>query len=150
MKGTFDLRLPDEERKLLEWLLPQLRELLVDSTPEEEVDRNLRRLFPTAYHEDAELDQEYRSLMHDDLLRGRLENIEAVERSLDATSLTHDEVNQWIAVVNDVRLVLGTRLDVSEEDDPASLDPDDPASGPFAVYHYLGWLLGEMVDVLLD
>ena len=40
-----------------------------------------------------------------------------VERTIDATDeLTEDELLAWLRSLNDVRLVLGTILDVSEED----------------------------------
>ena len=52
----------------------------------------------------------------------------------------------WLTALNDLRLVLGTRLDVSEDDD--DVDPDDPDAPAHAVYHYLGLLLGEVVDAL--
>ena len=42
--------------------------------------------------------------------------------------------------------MLGTRLDVSEDDH--DVDPDDPDAPAHAVYHYLGMLLGEVVDAL--
>ena len=42
--------------------------------------------------------------------------------------------------------MLGTRLDVSEDD--LDVDPDDPDAPAHAVYHYLGMLLGEVVDAL--
>ena len=42
--------------------------------------------------------------------------------------------------------MIGTRLDVSEDD--LEVDPDDPDAPAHAVYHYLGMLLGEAVDAL--
>ena len=48
---------------------------------------------------------------------------------------------------NDLRLVLGTRLDVSEDDDPW-VDPDDPDAGALIAYGYLGELLEASVRAL--
>jgi hypothetical protein len=50
--------------------------------------------------------------------------------------------------LNSLRLVLGTRLDVSE-DDPRELDDDDPAVGLFAIYRLLGALVGAITDALV-
>ena len=47
---------------------------------------------------------------------------------------------------NDLRLVLGTRLDVSEDMGP--IDPEDPDAPALAAYEYLGWLLECTVDAL--
>ena len=62
------------------------------------------------------------------------------------TSLDEDQINAWMGAVNDLRLVLGTRLDVTEDMDDIELD--DPRAGAFAVYHYLTHLLAEIVDAL--
>jgi hypothetical protein len=53
-----------------------------------------------------------------------------------------------MGAVNDLRLVLGTRLDVSEEMD--EMDPDDPDAPLFEVYGYLAWLLENIVAALAD
>jgi hypothetical protein len=52
--------------------------------------------------------------------------------------------------LNDLRLVLGTRLDVSEDDDFDTIDPDDPDAPAWSVYHYLGMLVASMVDALAE
>ena len=52
-----------------------------------------------------------------------------------------------MGAVNDLRLVLGTRLDVSEDDH--DVDPDAPDGPARLVYHYLGWLLEEIVDACM-
>ena len=145
-RGTYDLRLPEAERELLRWLVPSMRRLLVGA--DAAADPSLRRLFPPAYAEDPAADAEYRELMHDDLLAQRLEQLDVLETTADASELTGEQLDQWMRCVNDIRLVLGTRLDVTEEDQGDELDPDDPDAGMRAVYHYLGWLLGEIVDLL--
>ena len=55
--GTYALRLPGPERDLLASLVDQLRELLEVTTD----DPSVRRLFPTAYHDDPERDREYQA-----------------------------------------------------------------------------------------
>ncbi len=137
--GTFTIELPDEERGLLEALVPQLREMLVDGT-----DPGLRRLFPTAYPDDAERDQEYAALTHDELLSKRLADLDTLEQHARAERLDEEQVTQWMGAINSLRLVLGTRLDVAEEmDEP---DPDHPDAPAFAVYSYLSFLLENLID----
>jgi hypothetical protein len=140
--GTYDLRLPAPERALLANLVEQLRELLLAGTD----DPSLRRLFPTAYHDDAARDQEYQQLVRDELLERRLTALATVEATLEAGSLDEGELTAWLTALNDLRLVLGTRLDVSE--DLVELDEDDPDAPALAVYGYLGVVLDDVVEAL--
>ena len=50
--------------------------------------------------------------------------------------------------LNEVRLVLGVRLEVTEEGDERPRDPADPRAAAFAIYDYLTWLQGEIIDAL--
>lgn len=144
-KGGFDLRLPVPERELVASLVDQLRHVLsADDLADEP---SVRRLFPSAYADDAARDTEYRELVHDDLLAARLGALEVVASTVDANHLDEDQLLAWMGAVNDLRLVLGTRLDVSEDTlgDP---DPGDPDAPGLAVYHYLSFLLESIVDAL--
>ena len=70
--GRYAIALAEVERDALAGLADQLRELLTASTD----DPRLRRLFPTAYHEDPDRDQEYQLLTRDELLAGRLASLD--------------------------------------------------------------------------
>ncbi|HEX4867223.1 MAG TPA: DUF2017 family protein [Acidimicrobiales bacterium] len=142
--GTFEVRLPAPERELLASLVEQLRDLLSETTD----DPLVRRLFPTAYNEDAERDREYQQLVRDELLERRLAALATVEATLEERALTEAQVSGWMTALNDLRLVLGTRLDVSE--DLSEVDADDPDVTAYAVYEYLGFLLSEVVDALAE
>ena len=85
--------------------------------------------------------------MHDDLLSGRLAALDVVDATVRSTTLTEEEVLTWMGAINDLRLVLGTRLDVSEDMD-VDIDPSDPEGQALAVYHYLSFLLDSIVDAL--
>jgi hypothetical protein len=142
--GRYVLRLPREEQALLANLSDQLRELLQLTTD----DPSVRRLFPTAYNEDSERDREYQQLVRDELLERRLAALAVVEESATATELNDAQLTGWLTALNDLRLVLGTRLDVTEDHEPVAEDhPDAPA---LAVYGYLSVLLGEVVDALAE
>lgn len=150
--GDYELRLKAWERDLLGSLVGQLRELLTAGSGGGEaraaVDPSLTRLFPTAYPDDAERDAEYQSLVRDDLLERRLAALDVMDETLDADVVTKDHLMTWMGVVNDLRLVLGTRLDVSEDMD--DVDPDDPDAPLYAAYGYLAWLLENIVEALAD
>ena len=65
--GDFRLRLSEGERELLASLPAELAALI----EADRADPGLRRLFPPAYEEDEESEDEYRRLMHAELLAGR-------------------------------------------------------------------------------
>ena len=145
----YRVSLPDAERELLESLVPQLRELL--TTGSSAGDPSLRRLFPTAYPDDPERDAGYQALVRDELLEQRFSSLDVLEESIgasrDGRMLSGDELGAWMRALNDLRLVLGTRLDVSEDDD-GTIDPRDPDAPAWSIYHYLAMLVTYIVDAL--
>jgi hypothetical protein len=46
----------------------------------------------------------------------------------------------WLRTINDIRLTIGTRLEVDETKMAAELDERDPEAPALAVLHWLGWL----------
>lgn len=146
---TFRLRLRRNETALLRALVVQLRDQLEQSTDAPVV----RRLFPPAYPDDAEKDAGYQVLTRDSLLEQRLTALASVEKSLgpdgSATDvdLDQEQLESWMATLNNLRLVLGTRLDVDEVVD---IDADEPDAPLHAVYEFLGWLLSQVVEALSE
>ena len=141
-KGEYQLRLPPEERELLRQLPAQLREVLTSDDPA------LRRLFPPAYKDDPALEAEYRHYMGDDLLASHERSLQAMEDTIDADVVDEEQLLGWLGALNDLRLVLGTRIDVTEDMYEREMEPDDPRAPAFAVYTYLGWLQEQVVDAL--
>jgi len=109
---------------------------------------DLRRLFPPAYEADADLQAEYRSLTVDDLAERRREALRVVEETVDANELSEEQLAAWLGVVNDVRLVLGTRLDVTDDSYMRPLPEDDPRFAQFALFSYMGFLEENIVEAL--
>ncbi|MEA3018653.1 MAG: hypothetical protein QOI47_177 [Actinomycetota bacterium] len=142
--GRFEVKLPPEERAMLQQLLPQLRDALAGDAS---ADPGFKRLFPVAYAQDAEHEAEYRALVGDELVTKRLAQVDTVLSTIESDRLTDDEVAAWMGAVNDLRLVLGTRLDVSEETD-LEVGPQHPEAAAYALYAYLGWLLELLVDAV--
>ena len=64
------------------------------------------------------------------------------------TRSTADEADAWLRALNDLRLVLGTRLDVTEDLDYENLDLNEPRGRDLAVYGYLSWLQEQLVEAL--
>ena len=145
-EGSYRLRIGRRERAVLRSLPGQLERMLAEAPG----DPALRRLFPPAYDkiEDAEGEEEYRRLVVDDLLTTRRERLQTFARSLDKDHLTEADLEAWLTALNDLRLVLGTRLEVTEEDLAEPLAPRDPRAEERALYGYLSWLQEHVVAVL--
>jgi hypothetical protein len=142
--GGVRLRFHEGEVLLLRELLDELEGLLEDPD-----DPALRRLFPQA-HDDAESEEQYRALVRDQLLGGRTKAIALVRDTLGNETLGPDEADAWLRALNDLRLVLGTRLDVTEDLDYENLDLNEPRGRDLAVYGYLTWLQEQLVEALAD
>ena len=140
--GEFRIRLSSDERALLRALTGQLRELLGTDDP------SLRRLTPPGYADDPKLEAEYRELVGDDLAAQRLRALDVMESTADADRLGEEELAAWLGAVNDLRLVLGTRLDVTEDLYTDGIAEDDPRAPSLGVYVYLGWLEEQIVEAL--
>jgi hypothetical protein len=140
--GSYAVDLAEPDRALLGTLVEQLRELLTTDSPV------LERLFPPPYGDDQERNEGYAAVAHPELIEHRLESLEAVEASLWATSLDEEQLSAWMRSINDVRLVLGTILEVEEDGVAPVVDDDNAAT--FHAYEFLGHLLELIVGVLAD
>jgi len=136
------VRLDRQEQLLLNELLDELAGLLDDPD-----DPELRRLFPPAYSEPTD-DEKYRSLVRDQLVSGRAKALSTVRKTLGNEELDRDDADQWVRALNDIRLVLGTRWDVTEQMDYGKLDLDESRGRELAVYGYLSWLQEQLVEAL--
>lgn len=138
---SFRINLPQEERELLRSLVPQLRSLIDDKDPV------AWRLFPNAYQDDPEKAAQYEDMVGDDLRRKRLSALKTLETTVDEKTLTEAQLLAWMGAVNDLRLVLGTRLDVDEDSDYEDFT-DDIDRSLFVAYMVLGWLMENIVGAL--
>ena len=141
--GGVELRLTREEQALLTGLAGELL-VLLDGEPG---DPALRRLSPPAYDDEQDEDA-YRELMGGELLAGRREALELIARTVEQERLSLEEADAWLRALNDLRLVLGTRLDVKEDTFLEELRPEDPRAPALAVYGYLSWLQEQLVAAL--
>lgn len=141
--GRIELRLSVEETEVLQHVVGQLREAMLTDTDA----GGLRRLFPPAYVEDPEKEAGFKALARDELLEARLAALDVVDGVLSSASMNAAEAGGVLQSFNALRLVLGTRLDVGEDEDP-HVDPDDPDAPAWALYYFLSTLVAELVDVL--
>ena len=143
-------RLDPAESSVLAMLLDQL-EMLLDSD-DAAGDPVLARLLPDGNRTDAEAAAEYRELTESSLRSGKADDLAMVRASLPdgggEVVLDPDQAAAWLRTTNDLRLALGTRLEISEDTEPPD-DVVDEESQQLAVYYWLTSLQGSLVDALI-
>jgi hypothetical protein len=144
------LRLDPIETGLLVGLFDELAELVDSDTAAADAAR--QRLFPAGYLDDDAAEVEFRSLTELTLQTERSQRVQQCAADLAGTAreleLTDETGRRWIQVLNDLRLVLGTRLDVTEDGGP-DVDADDRAAGQLAVYYWLTAVQDSLVGALM-
>jgi hypothetical protein len=130
------------EVRVLAGLVDEMSTLL--DAPAQPGDPIAERLFPPAY-DDPEDQHAYEELLGDQLRMQKLAALALVRESLPSRAegeivLDADTAEAWLTVLNDIRLSIGTRLDVTEEVMQNDIDPDDPDGPALAVLHWLGWV----------
>ena len=151
-----------------------LAELFAEGPSEPPKDPVLKRLFPDAYSDpegtpgpkEAEEQQaysaEFRRFTENDLRAAKRESALAVIRSLDALTpagdggailkLSAEESRQWLGALNDLRLAIGSRLEITDEEDTDllyRLPDDDPRKPMVMAYLWLGGLQETLVTTLM-
>ncbi|MDH4111934.1 MAG: DUF2017 domain-containing protein [Actinomycetota bacterium] len=145
--SRFEVRLSGRERDAFRTFAAQLRELLTSEHPSS--DPAVARLFPPALpDEDVLGNLEYEQQHGDELLLGKLESLDIVERTLERQELDERELLAWLGSINSIRLVVGTRLGVTEESSERDFAGDEQTSEMYALYGYLTWLEGWVVEAL--
>ncbi|MBE8469480.1 DUF2017 domain-containing protein [Streptomyces justiciae] len=151
-----------------------LAELFAEGPSEPPSDPVLKRLFPDAYsdpegapeakeaEEQRAYSSEFRRYTENDLRAGKRDNALAVIRSLDALSpvgdggavlkLSVEESRQWLSSLNDLRLAIGSRLEITDEEDTDllyRLPDEDPRKPMVMAYLWLGGLQETLVSTLM-
>jgi hypothetical protein len=152
------LTLPAQVAVLLRQVVVELGDMFAAPTPGAVSDR----LFPRAYLDPTEEEAEvqWQDLVHDDLVQGRAAAVAAIAAALDGATpgrkdwvtivIDGDEAEtQWLTLLNDARLALGTVLGVTQ-DDPLVFPEGDPRAATAEVYYLLGAVQDDLIDVLLD
>ncbi|WP_328677459.1 DUF2017 domain-containing protein [Streptomyces sp. NBC_00322] len=149
-----------------------LAALFSEGPSEPPADPALARLFPEAYagpdadEQDEELrslSAEFRRFTENDLRSRKRDDALTVVRTLDSLTaagdggavlkLTADDCQHWLGALNDLRLTIGTRLEVTDEDENGELYrlPDtDPRKPMVMAYLWLGALQETLVETLLS
>lgn len=147
-----------------------LAALFAEGPSEPPSDPALARLFPDAYGgpgvkgDDVELrdaSAEFRRFTENDLRDRKRADALAVVRTLDSLTtageggavlkLGPDESRSWLGALNDLRLTIGTRLEVSDDDGEElyHLPDEDPRKPMVMAYLWLGGLQETLVETLM-
>ena len=146
--SRYAVSLSEDEREMLAELCRQSRALLEAEDPSS--DPAVARLFPPAYQDDPLQNLEFETAQGNAPRNGKLDAIDTVERTVRAPDLSEDELVAWMKVVNDARLVLGTRIEITERATERDFPPDHPDHDSFGVYVYLTWLEDRILRALGD
>jgi hypothetical protein len=127
---------------------------LKDSGKEAPQDPVLARLLPDGYQDDPKAAGEFRKYTESSLREAKKYFAQVMLNTLPEVGgrihLTADQARDWMRALNDVRLMIGVRLEVTEdfEEQLAALDPRDPAIPMFEVYGWLGAVQESLVQAL--
>jgi len=144
---------PTEDADLFDDLEKQFSEP-AGPAPTTPLDPVLARLLPDAYPDDAEAAGEFRRFTESSLREAKkyfaLTLLETLPPSGGKIKLTGDQARDWLRALNDIRLMFGVRLEVTEdfEEQLASLDRRDPRVAAFEVYGWLGAVQESLVHAL--
>jgi hypothetical protein len=140
-------KLPDQLRPILE--APDFSDAVVS------------RLFPRAYTTDPDAEEEYQRLLRQDLVRQKLNALQAFERTVESAKkidtqigtvlvikLSDEDLALWLGFLHDMRTVLGTCLDISDDDWHQSFSPEDPNAMEWVTLEWLSYLEENILDAL--
>ena len=168
-RGVLRLRLDALERSVLAAMLVDLAAALEPGALHED-DPVRRRLYPAGYSDDDAAAAEFRALTEESLGAQRLRRVRDCLGQLDAGNGTDDATDSvtdnatddtfvdvtldgeagtaWITTLNDLRLAVGTRLGIEDEEHD-EVDPDDPLAPQWAAYYWLTGLQDGLVRKLM-
>ncbi|MBB5870159.1 hypothetical protein F4553_003538 [Allocatelliglobosispora scoriae] len=149
-----------DEVRVLRKVASEVVSLLTEGFDHE--DPVVGRLFPDVYPDDPLEAAEYRRFTEGDLKTGKIDQAGAVLATLPTDGagevrLDPESAEAWLRAINDARLALGVRLeitddtDVEEEVDDAVLrDPGSSRVFQLSVYAYLGYLQEALLDAVME
>ncbi|HXC83780.1 MAG TPA: DUF2017 domain-containing protein [Trebonia sp.] len=135
-------------------VIDDLESAFTDERPQMPDDPVLARLLPDAYRDDPAASGEFRKYTESSLRESKKYFAQTMLDTLPPNGgrvkLTGDQARDWLRALNDVRLMFGVRLEVTEdfEEQLAAMDPGDPKVAAFEVYGWLGAVQESLVQAL--
>ena len=127
----------------------------------------LARLFPTAYRneDDAEAAADFRRYTGNSLRQGKAANAACLIDVLEDAGLPDEPeeglfidveldpatASAWLRALTDLRLAIGVRLEVEEDDEEfwEELEDDDPRGPMHEIYLWLGWVQETLISAVM-
>ncbi|MCL5048909.1 MAG: DUF2017 domain-containing protein [Firmicutes bacterium] len=113
-----------------------------------EIPEAIKRLLPKAYLLDEAAQNDFSTLTSVNLLKEHIDNLNLLMSSISNQYLTVDELHRWMMALNNLRLVIGTVIGVTENS--SMPDFDDPIVPQWIAYGYLTELVEDIVSVLFN
>ena len=150
--GDVVARLDPAEAGVMGLLLDQLEQLLEADADDVRGDPVMARLLPDGHRGDPELAADYRDLTEASLRSGKTDDLAMMRATLPPEGgevrLDPEQAAARLRTTNDLRLAMGTRLDVSEDTEPPE-EMTGEEDQQLAVYYWLTALQGSLVDALV-
>ena len=140
--GGYGVRLGARERKLLRSLSNELREAIEASGGD------VDGLFKPAFRSDERAEADFVELTRSGVVSDKLEALRTLGETAGAELLSEGDADAWCVALNDLRLVLADRLGVTGDLLLHDVDPGDPNAPAYALYAWLTWLQGELIEAL--
>lgn len=120
------------------------------------------RLFPQAYRDDDEAAAEFRRFTERGLRQLKSQRLAAMQAVLDDMAAADPEADDvrrpvspqeaevFLGGLNDLRLVLGSRLGIVDDDQDVAADwsADDPRTHQYDIYQWLSWLQATLLEAM--
>lgn len=147
-----------DEVRVLRKVASEVVDLLTDGF--DRADPVVARLFPDIYPDRPDDSAEFRRYTDGELKTTKIDQAGAILAALPddgpgEVRLDYEAAEAWLRAINDVRLAMGTRLDISgdtdlgdELDDAVLHDPASSRVFQLSVYAYLGYLQESLLNVL--
>jgi hypothetical protein len=150
--GDVVARLDPAEATVVGLLLDQLEQLLAADADDVGDDPVLARLLPDGHRGDPEIAADYREMTESALRGAKADDLAVVRATLPAgggeVRLDADQASAWLRSTNDLRLALGTRLDIRDDTEPPE-EITGEEDQQLAVYYWLTAMQGSLVDALV-
>jgi hypothetical protein len=154
----FVARFSPEEVNVLRQVAGEVIALLTEGF--DRGDPVVERLFPDIYPDDPEMTNDLRRYTDGDLKTGKIDQAGAILAALPSSgggdvALDAESAEAWLRGLTDVRLAIGTRLDVRDDtileeelDEAVMHDPTSARVGQLSLYAYVGLLLESLLDAM--
>lgn len=149
--GTPKAAFEEEEVEVLRKLISDYL-VLLESKPDRP-DPVLARLYPSASLEDEAVASSFRDLTVDDLEALKIRNARIALSCVRAAGswegeVTEEQQQAWVALLTDLRLVIGVSQGVTEEIMEMQLDFSEPSHRELFLLHYLGGLQESLIQAI--